>query len=220
MPEYKTGEIIAFGNYKWRVLDVSDDKTLLLSEKVIEEKWKPCGYWWKNNDMRKYLNGEFLLNFTEEQREKIIETQINNPKNLWYGTDNGDDTYDKVFLLSLDEVDRYFGNSGDYKERRNETYGCFSNGHDPERIAFNNDGKAVRWFLRSRGEDFDIKWHTDDVHVIFTYQTIVRADGRVDVCGMGGFGSVYEESRGYEADGERYTGCIRPAMWVRTDNKI
>jgi len=31
--------IIIFGNYKWRVLDIKDDRALIITENIIELRW-------------------------------------------------------------------------------------------------------------------------------------------------------------------------------------
>ena len=165
------GEIIQFGGYGWRVLDVQDNRALIITEDIIgvrpydsdfdseftDEVWATCS-------LRKYLNDGFLNKFTPEDRERIIETKVDNPANLWYGTKGGKDTDDKIFLLSLEEADRYFGNSGDYLNERRKDFdfdsekfeedeengGYFSNAHDSDRQAKYN-GIPTFWWLRSPG---------------------------------------------------------------------
>jgi hypothetical protein len=155
---------LQFGNYEWRVLDVQGDEALMMTEDIIEQRcynnaWAETT--WETCELRKYLNGEFLEKFTEEERGKIIEKQINNPDNLWYGTQGGRNTADKVFLLSIEGVDRYFGNSGDYQNKRRKRYdngkwiadssgNCLSNTHDGDRQAtFRN--RTCWWWLLSPG---------------------------------------------------------------------
>jgi len=158
------GNIISFGNYKWRVLDVQDGEALIITKDVIEKRpydEKYSGVTWETCDLRSYLNGAFLKKFTIEQQGYIVEKRIPNPDNLWYGTNGGNDTQDKIFLLSLEEADRYFGDSGDYVNKRRKTYKNgkwiadsdglrFSNSHDKDRIA-NYGSKACWWWLRSPG---------------------------------------------------------------------
>ena len=160
----RVGSIIKFGGMDWRVLNVQGKRALIITENIIELRrynvelkevtWETC-------TLRKYLNGEFYAKFTKEDQGRIAETKISNPDNLWYGTKGGNDTTDKIFLLSLEEADKYFGNSGDYinkirKEHKdgkwvpaNDGYG-FSNENDSGRIAKYND-KALWWWLRSPG---------------------------------------------------------------------
>jgi len=109
-----------FGKYDWYVLEKQNDKMLIITEKVIEKRayhnqkgeiaWETC-------DMRKYLNGEFYDSFSESDRERIIEVVNGNPDNPWYGTNGGNPTIDKIFLLNIEEVLKYFGDSGQIKTR-------------------------------------------------------------------------------------------------------
>jgi len=190
---------IQFGNYKWRVLDVQGDKALLITEDVIENRPynnQDVDVTWETCDLRKYLNGEFLRKFTEEERREIAETQISNPDNLWYGKPGGMNTVDKIFLLSLEEVDRYFGDSGDYKNKRRKKYEnnrwvaanngyALSNAHDSDRVA-KIGNKTCWWWLRSPG--------------VSSYDAAdVLGDGLVYVSGVG----VGNDS-----------GGVRPAFWL------
>jgi len=196
----KIGSIIPFGSYDWLVLDVQGDEALIITENVIEkrlynEKYKTVP--WETCDLREYLNNEFLLEFRKEQQRRIIEKRIPNPDNLWYGTKGGGDTHDKVFLLSLEEVDRYFGDSGDYLNKRRKYFKydekyfvirndeCFSNSHDGARVASYED-EACWWWLRSSG--------LFDVSVAF-----VHVDGCVHVAGHS----------------TRNGGGVRPALWLK-----
>ena len=160
------GSIVKFGDYDWcvLVLDVINSKMLLLSENILEQRaYHPCygRATWENSMLRQYLNSEFINNFSRADRDKIAETKISNPDNLWYGTDGGNDTLDKIFVLNLEEADRYFGDSGDYLNKRRKEYAdgkwiadddgwILSNIHDDSRIARHN-GSASFWWLRSPG---------------------------------------------------------------------
>ncbi|MCL2814154.1 MAG: DUF6273 domain-containing protein [Oscillospiraceae bacterium] len=163
---YKIGKTIKFGLYDWRVLDVQEDMALIITENIVgvrpydseftDEVWESC-------TLRQYLNGEFLEKFAAEDRQRIAQSKIPNPNNLWYGTWGGKDTCDMIFLLGLEEADRYFGGSGDYENERrkdfdfdgdkfdeNENGGYFSNVHDKNRQAEYN-GSPSFWWLRSPG---------------------------------------------------------------------
>jgi hypothetical protein len=196
---------LQFGNYKWRVLDVQGDEALMITEDIIERRcyndalaettWETC-------DLRKYLNGEFLQKFTEEERGKIAERQIRNPENLWCGTQGGNNTVDKVFLLSLEDVDICFGDSGNYQTKRRKKYdkgewvadssgNCFSNAHDYDRQAKFGD-EACLWWLRSPGYR--------------NYRTAyVNADGSVYVIGI----LVRND-----------LGGVRPALWLNLKSEV
>ena len=191
----QVGSIYPFGGYDWRVLDIQEGKALLLSENILERRkyhkvseditWEQCA-------LRQYLNSDFLNNLDQVDRNRISETRINNPDNLWYGTKGGNYTFDKFFLLNIDEVDQYFGNSGDYRSKRRKdhqgnslNYGWYIyNNDNRDRVASYN-GAASGWWLRSPGDPRD-------------YAAIVIDDGFVRVGG----GSVSS------ADG------VRPALWL------
>ncbi|MCL2087792.1 MAG: DUF6273 domain-containing protein [Oscillospiraceae bacterium] len=131
------GDIIEFGDYNWRVLDVQDSKALIISEDVIEQHAYHNEYidiTWENSDLRAYLNGEFYNSFSESDKARVAETTVINNDNPEYGTPGGNDTTDKVFLLSIDEANMYFAN-------------------DSSRICLNANGEPAWWWLRSPGND-------------------------------------------------------------------
>ena len=197
---HQIGDIIQFGGYDWRVLDVQGSRALIITEHIIGQSSynvdAGCGVTWETCTLRQYLNGKFLQKFSKEDQARIAETRINNPDNLWYGTEGGSDTTDKIFLLSLEEVDKYFGNSGDYRDEMRKSYDGqkwvsdndgdgFSNTNDSNRIAQYNN-QASWWWLRSHGSDC-------------LYAAFVFYDGSVSVAGD-------YMSIGY--------GGIRPALWL------
>lgn len=114
-PAAAVGDIISFGKYhgeiKWIVIDKKDDSVLLLSKHIIDIK--PYSSFhsastWETSAMREWLNGFFYNNaFTQEEKERIIVTSINDYKNLGI-SGRGFSTDDKIFLLSMQEVQTYF----------------------------------------------------------------------------------------------------------------
>lgn len=86
---------------------------------------------WENCTLRNWLNGAYLSSaFSSDEQARIVETSISNPDNSKYGTDGGNNTNDKVFLLSMDEVNKYFTSNS-------------------ARKATLSDGTSVFWWLRS-----------------------------------------------------------------------
>ena len=158
-----TGEIINFGGSRWRVLDTDGHYALLLYETVITGH--PIhrimeNTTWETSSSRAWLNGEFFNSFTAEDREHIRETTVINRSNPWSGTIGGNDTVDRIFLLSLDEVVHYFGDSGQLANRpqqynwltRSFTYANWiTDDYNSARIARNADGRTSDWWLRSPG---------------------------------------------------------------------
>lgn len=107
----------------WQVLKRVDSRVLVVSKKVLDCR-EYGGETWKDSSLRSYLNGEFFNTvFTSSEQAMIPTVTVKNPDNATYGTYGGGDTEDKIFLLSLDEVEMYIaiGNStSDYEARRAE----------------------------------------------------------------------------------------------------
>jgi hypothetical protein len=161
--QYEEGNIVEFGGYEWRVLEVRDGKALLLSEHVLENRTyneENTDMTWETCTLREYLNGEFYDSFSADDRARIADTLSANQNNLWYYEQNaqrswapigGNDTTDKIFLLSLEEVVQYFGDSGQLaRGPSDETY-WIDDGYNEARIAYEIDGQASGWLLRSPG---------------------------------------------------------------------
>ena len=130
----KKGDKIEFGKYTWRILDIQSNSAMLITDEVIDEmqyysEWKYIT--WKQSTIRQYLNSEFYNTFSEEEKAVIKETDIVNNNNPEYGTTGGENTKDKIFLLSIDEVNKYFAS-------------------DNDRVAYYN-GDPCSWWLRSPG---------------------------------------------------------------------
>jgi len=155
---YAVGETVHFGEWDWRILDVQGNKALLITENVIETRpynEEGTAVTWETCTLRTYLNGEFLEKFSARDRKMILLTQNNNPDNPWYEKGKGcGKTDDKVFLLSIEEGEKYFGNGQ----------------HNEERMArFNND--RIMWWLRSPG-------HSQN------YAAYIMDDGHVPILGL------------------------------------
>jgi hypothetical protein len=184
----------------WLVLDVKDGKVLIFSEKVLEERaynTEDKAITWEQCTLRKYLNNEFY-NKLGTAKAAIATTNNQNPNNQWYGISGGNSTTDKVFLLSLEEVDYYFGNSRDYKNERRKKYDngkyissndgyYISNNFDNSRTAHNMNKEACWWWLRSPGD-------------ISSRAAGVGGDGGVSIDGI-----IVSHGNG---------GGVRPALWL------
>ena len=136
----KVGDIIPFGAYSWRVLDVQDGKALLLSELALgvgEYNEKFTAVTWETCTLRLFLNEGFYNEFSAEEKARIAETTLPNNDNPLFGTSGGNDTSDKIFLLSIEEVKKYFGDSGQLD--------------NSALIALSSNGAASEWWLRSPG---------------------------------------------------------------------
>ena len=118
--ERLTGSILEGGKtpIEWLALEREGNSLLLISKYALDckrynEKSEPVT--WETCTLRKWLNEEFLGKaFTKEQQQMIETTAVKAEKNPRYDTDPGNDTEDKVFLLSVQEAEKYFASD---KER-------------------------------------------------------------------------------------------------------
>ena len=112
----------------WQVLEVTTDSALLISKYILEQYQyhdKSENITWEQSNVRSYLNGfdgthnkngidhtsdGFFKNaFSDDEQSRIKEVTNKNPNGKWTeSTPGGNDTKDKVFLLSHDEVLQYF----------------------------------------------------------------------------------------------------------------
>jgi hypothetical protein len=218
-----SGGKIRFGEYDWYVLDRQEDKVLIQSEKIIEKRAYhncECEITWETSDMRKYLNGEFYNSFSAKDRKQIIEVTHENNDNPWYGTSGGNPTTDRIFLLSVEEVVQYFGDSGQLKTK-NKNSGCdwckdeffffLSDQYNIARRAVDDSGVVYSWRLRSPGANGG-------------YVAIILGDTRPeddfdhgDICIDGWGGKLIDGHMYYDCPGNltREQG-VRPALWLST----
>jgi len=220
------GGKLRFGAYDWYVLDRQADRTLIITEKVIERRpyhHEECEITWETCDMRQYLNSEFYDSFSEADRARIIEVTNENPGNPWYGTPGGNPTVDKIFLLSIDECVKYFGDSGKIKNRtrnpgcdwcKDEFFPWFNDEYDINRRAVDNNGIVRFWTLRSPGANRRL------VVQVMGFCGDEYDHGGIDMSGgldlIDGY-FVFSKSNFMAADttdGQNING-VRPALWLK-----
>ena len=123
--EAKAGDIVTFGTYEqdndaendaepieWFILDMEDGQATLLSVYLLDcQRYHPeeTDMTWEDCAMRAWLNEDFLnAAFTKAEQEHITVTKLVNEDNPVFGTPGGNDTSDKIWLLSLGDVEKYF----------------------------------------------------------------------------------------------------------------
>ena len=120
---YKTYHYFKYQPIKWRVLNRNGNDALLLADVALDDQqyntnWEDVT--WETSSMRSWLNGygasvnqpktdysrKNFINFafTSKQRNAINTTNVVNANNISSGTAGGNNTSDKVFLLSESEV--------------------------------------------------------------------------------------------------------------------
>lgn len=202
----RAGDKIEFGTYEWRVLDMEDSAALIITEDIVELRAyhnKSGDITWADCELRKYLNGEFFNNFTEKDKIKIIPTAVVNCDNPWFGTIGGDDTIDKIFLLSIEEVVcKYFGDSSENLRIPNGKYKYWFTRKDTNNFRRISAylGHVWWWWLRSPGRK----------QVKAAY---VHGDGNIGI--QGNSALQCNLSGVYHPVNNDVRGGVRPALWMK-----
>ena len=175
----KVGNIVTFGHFpqtsdgtdntpiEWLVLDVQEGKSLLISRYALDCQRYYSQYvdmTWQKCSLRTWLNGTFLNKaFTSNEQKGIVTTNVDNSKSQGYSgwsTKGGNNTQDKVFLLSYAEAWKYF--------KDDNARMCVPTEYAVNQGAYTSSsyqvgGKATCWWwLRSPGGKQDLALSVDD----------------------------------------------------------
>ena len=213
--KFAVGNYVSFGTYpqtkagndatpiEWLVLARDGDKALLISRYGLDaQPYNITGHaaTWETCTLRTWLNGTFYnMAFSSAEQAAILTTNVDNSKNQCYSgweTNGGNNTQDKVFLLSYKEAYVYFDVTEDShcneKSPVAPTAYAIAQGADVDSYCKTEDGTAARWWwLRSPGY----------------YQfsaAYVESDGSLD--------SLYCI--------DNASGSVRPALWVNIESAI
>jgi hypothetical protein len=160
-------------NVEWIVLEKNDDRVLLISKNALDcKKYNTSNtdVTWENCTLRKWLNTDFIdETFSVEEKSKIYTVTVSVDKNPEYSTNPGKATQDQVFLLSIDEVNRYF--ISDSARQCKPTDDLVRRG-----AVVNIDNGNCWWWLRSPGSNQNLV-------------AGVKSDGTID-----GFGASVNSS--------------------------
>lgn len=202
------GDVIEFGSYdqdndasngkeaiEWQVLEKDNNNLFIISKYALDVQpynselgtvtWDTCS-------LRSWLNETFFNEAFSESEQAIIKTtNLVAYTNTNSGTKLGEDTNDKVFLLSVDEVNKYF--TSDEAKMCAPTAHAVANGADFYMMdSYKIDGvSACCWWLRTPG------YHYRDAAATVLWDGTVYADDNL-VC------DIYV--------------CVRPAMWICLDD--
>ena len=166
---------------KWRVLKNNGSTLFVMADKGLDCKdynEEFTAITWENCTLRNWLNNEFYVTaFSGGEQGAIVEQTVVNEDNPKYGTEGGNDTRDKVFLLSIGEAENpEYGFCEEYS-----TYSVSrrikASGYAHARGAWINSGNYAGncyWWLRSPGGD------TNDAADVYYGGSVGRNGGDVD----------------------------------------
>ena len=208
------GQTFFFGRYEqdnnlsngaepieWQVLTVQGDRALVISKYALDFKAYNdviTDITWENSSLRKWLNGEFYTNaFTATEKNQILLVTNDNPDNPVFGTDGGNRTQDRIFVLSSDEAQRYFRTDAERICRVTDyaaaNYEAAYSSHTSLYLQRSSSFTEALWWLRTPGDS--------------SAKTIyVARDGSIYYYGYAPmvliYGTAYNE--------------VRPAFWMKT----
>ena len=143
--EAEVGDEIKLGSYTFIVLEKQSDKVLIISKYAVEEadyhSYSLSEATWKECTLREWLNGTFInswLGASDGEKSLILFTEVVTGNNPEYGTTGGEPTTDRVFILSYEEIMKYFPEASDrvlYDQSRQST--------------------PVPWWTRTKGKSGD-----------------------------------------------------------------
>ena len=176
---------------EWLVLGTKDGKALLISKYAldcqpynVENKtvtWETC-------TLRTWLNDTFINDaFSSTEQNYIQETKVSADKNPQYSTDPGNDTTDKIFLLSAVGANQLF--SSNASRKCIPTDYAIAQGVDTAPFQKIDNKATCRWWLRSPGDGQDTA-------------TTIQSDG-----------GIYYYGRYVWRDGY----AVRPALWINLE---
>ena len=210
----QTGKCIVFGHYpqtkdgkdntpiEWLILERDGLNALVVSKYGLDAQpynISCTDVTWEKCTLRTWLNDTFYNKaFSADEQAAILTTNVDNSKSQCYSgwnTSGGNNTQDKVFLLSYAEANKYFGvtynNSSNTKSRVAPTAYAIAQGTGKNSSYKTADGIDAGWWrLRSPGvSQYDAAYVSTD-------------------------GSLYANRVNVGS------GSVRPALWVNLESGI
>lgn len=180
---------------KWRVLSVNGDDAFILADQNLDAKAYNETYTevtWENSTIRSWLNGygelvnkdkksfiidNFLDNaFSGAEQDAIKTTYVVNEDNKDYGTDGGNNTWDKVYLLSVSEAsntsygfDSKYNTFSKTREAKNTEYAKQCGAWSSANSLYLGNGP---WWMRTPGGSAYIASRVDDDGYGYSYSIV------------------------------------------------
>lgn len=179
--EIKLGDCIQFGRYlhseemediEWRVLAVNDGKVLVISKYALDcapYSTNHTSVTWENSTLRRWLNQDFIYAaFSEEEIAMIPTVMVTADNNPDFDTNPGNPTQDKIFLLSVADMDKYFPSPA--------ARTCEATDHAIAKGAWEGDNGNCFWWLRTPGDVPDSAAGVDENGEIDTEGDYIHCD--------------------------------------------
>ncbi len=187
----KQGDIVWLGEkpMPWLVMENKGGQLALISMYAFDCRAYNNTYYkkpWNDCALNKWLNSEFYMGyFTEREKEKILPVYIDNNDVLYHQPEN-ESAESKLYLLSEEEVNRFFPT----QESRKARITIVGRG----RVLWQSFGTYAHWWLRTQSLD-----SVGQGHVMY--------NGDISL-----YGGVIE-SNGFDRFYDHYG--VRPAMYYK-----
>lgn len=212
---------------EWIVLDYDEDngKALLLTRYIVEDECYNNSFTsvtWESEScsLRSWLNETFLYSaFSEKERKNLIlQAEVYNSENNSEGINGGNNTKDRIFILSYDEAGKYGNRKTTYFDGSEGTYWLRTPGNDLRTASY-----VTASGVRRLGK-YDVEVHYASNRTYRSDYAIVN--GAVDGSGVndpnpGNWGKFYVCGEEYYKDNPQsgtYSSVqvygVRPAMWI------
>ena len=160
--QFEIGNTVVFGHYEqdnntsdglepieWIVLETNEKTAALISKYALDCKLyntEDTSVTWETCTLRKWLISDFLnAAFTADEQAQLATVTVTADKNPSYSTNPGNDTQDKVYLMSINETNKLFSSDSERV--------CYPTEYAKAHGAWTNDSGACWWWLRSPGND-------------------------------------------------------------------
>ena len=132
--DVKAGKTIKFGKYEqdgneangpedieWIVLENDGKRVFVVSKYALDNHFyhdAEVAVNWETCELRQWLNNDFYNTaFNDTEKAEVPTVSITNKANTYYNKPAGNNTNDKVFCLSLEEVEKYFGDYNYFEKK-------------------------------------------------------------------------------------------------------
>ena len=203
----QAGDIIKLGRYEqdnnlkngteqieWLVLEVKDGKAFVISEYALDRQpynTTRQAVTWETCSLRTWMNETFINEaFTENERRIILTTTVTADINRYHDNiPQGNDTEDKLFLLSLSEAERFFPLPDSSPSTTSDPSEFLCSCKETPYSSGQKEYFYTNWLLRTKGSDL--------------YR----------VCYVFWEGVFHAAGVAIEAD----INAVRPAMWIEIE---
>lgn len=202
----KVRDAVVFG-YKgktpifWTVLAREDDRVLLLAnDRLAEREFDPKkNGTWGDCELRQWMNSKLIKQLFTKTEQKLIATVCNkNPGSLKYDVPHGNDTMDRLFLLSAQEVERYFA--------------TYETGHPLNRTVITDPlaGMGLSNHLASKPGYGYLNSGTFSFHHEQISEWLLRTPGAK----LEGYSCCVSKHQYIDSHSPAWSCNIRPALWI------